>query len=72
MTDGDTIMPEHLDPEFRGLQPIEPAIAQDIVPLEQAEQRYLQWALAQHGGDRQALADKLGVSERTLYRKLSR
>jgi len=72
MADGDTLMPEHLDQEYRGVQPIERAIIQDIVPLEQAEQSYLQWALAQHGGDRQALADKLGISERTLYRKLSR
>lgn len=72
MADGDTIMPEHLDPECMRFQPIERAILQDIVPLEQAEQRYLQWVLAQHSGDRHALAGKLGISERTLYRKLSR
>jgi transcriptional regulator with PAS, ATPase and Fis domain len=70
MTDGDTIMPEHLDPECTGFQLPKRAIPLTIVPLEQAEQRYLQWALAQHGGDRRALADKLGISERTLYRKL--
>ncbi|MFA6922092.1 MAG: sigma-54-dependent Fis family transcriptional regulator [Gallionella sp.] len=67
MADGDTIMPEHLG---AGFQP--GTESQAIVPLEQAEQRYLQWALAQHGGDRHTLADKLGISERTLYRKLSR
>jgi transcriptional regulator with PAS, ATPase and Fis domain len=33
--------------------------------------RYLQWALAHHGGDRKLLADQLGISERTLYRKLA-
>lgn len=70
MADGDTIRPEHLDPACNGCQPREGAIPQSIVPLEQAERRYLQWALVQHGGDRQALADKLGISERTLYRKL--
>ena len=70
MADGDTIMPEHLDPA-RGV-PKADAVSQAIVPLEEAEQRYLQWALVQHGGDRQALASKLGISERTLYRKLSR
>jgi DNA-binding NtrC family response regulator len=31
---------------------------------------YLEWAVATFPGDRQSLAAKLGVSERTLYRKL--
>jgi len=43
----------------------------DIVPLETAGLRYLQWALAHHGGDRRSLAAQLGISERTLYRKLA-
>jgi len=34
------------------------------------EHRYLEWALTRAGGDRAELADRLGVSERTLYRKL--
>jgi transcriptional regulator with PAS, ATPase and Fis domain len=42
-----------------------------IVPLETAELRYLQWALAHHAGDRKSLAEQLGISERTLYRKLA-
>jgi two-component system response regulator HydG len=70
MVDGDTIMPEHLGPECSGFQLHESVMPQSIVPLEQAEQRYLQWALAQQGSDRRALADKLCISERTLYRKL--
>ncbi len=70
MTDGDTILPEHLDPECAEYQ--QEAVSTAIVPLDEAEQRYLHWALAQHGGDRQSLAKKLGVSERTLYRKLGR
>jgi DNA-binding NtrC family response regulator len=41
-----------------------------IVPLEQLEKSYLEWAVATFPGDRQSLATKLGVSERTLYRKL--
>lgn len=41
------------------------------VPLETAELRYLQWALAHHNGDRKSLADPLGISECTLYRKLA-
>ncbi len=69
MVDTDTIMPEHLDPEFTGFQMRERP--KHIVPLEQAEQHYLQWALSQHEGDRITLAEKLGISERTLYRKLN-
>jgi two-component system response regulator HydG len=42
-----------------------------ILPLEQAERRYVRAALAQLGGDRRELARRLGISERTLYRKLA-
>jgi len=41
-----------------------------VVSLAEAEQRYLRWALSRHGADRRALAARLGLSERTLYRKL--
>jgi len=36
------------------------------------ERRYLADALARHGGHRRHTADALGISERTLYRKLKR
>jgi two-component system, NtrC family, response regulator HydG len=42
----------------------------EVIPLEELEQRYLGRVLAEFPGDRQELARKLGVSERTLYRKL--
>ena len=38
--------------------------------LKAAENQHLLAALAQHKGDKKALASALGVSERTLYRKL--
>ena len=38
--------------------------------LAEAERRYLRWALKKIGLDRSALAAHLGLSERTLYRKL--
>jgi transcriptional regulator with PAS, ATPase and Fis domain len=38
--------------------------------LEENERRYLAWALKQHSGDRPSLARRLGVSERTLFRKI--
>ncbi len=42
----------------------------EIVGLEQLEGRYLNWALKQLDGDKALLALKIGVSERTLYRKI--
>jgi two-component system response regulator HydG len=70
MADGDTLLEEHLPPELRSEEAGMPGV-DDIVPLETAELRYLQWALAHHGGDRKSLAAQLGISERTLYRKLA-
>jgi DNA-binding NtrC family response regulator len=42
-----------------------------LLSLEQVERRYVRDALEQLGGDRKALARRLGISERTLYRKLA-
>jgi two-component system response regulator HydG len=70
MADGDTLLVEHLPPELASNAAVMPGM-DAIVPLETAELRYLQWALAHHGGDRKSLAEQLGISERTLYRKLA-
>ncbi len=70
MADGDTLLVEHLPPDLRNESAGMPGV-DAIVPLETAELRYLQWALAHHKGDRKALAEQLGISERTLYRKLA-
>jgi len=70
MADGDTLLPEHLPPEV-GTHPPPAPVVDEIVPLATAELRYLQWALAHHDGDRKSLAKRLGISERTLYRKLA-
>ncbi|MFZ5576199.1 MAG: sigma-54 interaction domain-containing protein [Pseudomonadota bacterium] len=71
MADGDTLLPEHLPPELAAETNMDIADGDMIVPLETAELRYLQWALAHHDGDRKSLAARLGISERTLYRKLA-
>ncbi len=42
----------------------------EIIPLDEMEQRYLLSADNQHKGDRKSLAKKLRISESTLYRKL--
>jgi two-component system response regulator HydG len=48
--------------------PIDP---EELPSLEEVERRYVKLALARLGGDRKALARRLGISERTLYRKLA-
>jgi transcriptional regulator with PAS, ATPase and Fis domain len=51
---------------------INPPQFTQLLPLESLEHHYLRWALASHQGDKRALAHKLGISERTLYRKLEK
>ncbi len=72
LADGDTLKPQHF-PDL--LSNNNTSVSTDIgfgsiIPLEEMEKRYLDWAVATFPGDRQSLAVKLGVSERTLYRKL--
>jgi two-component system response regulator HydG len=68
----ETILPEHLPEEV--LAAARDGAAEqrpnDIVPLEEAERRYLRWALATFPGERRELARRLGLSERTFYRKV--
>lgn len=72
MLDGNTIQPQHLylDSLISSKQAPEPGPLEEIAPLENLEKRYLAWAAKNFQGDRKALAERLGVSERTLYRKL--
>jgi DNA-binding NtrC family response regulator len=73
LAEGDVILPEHLPRECRRSQPPVPAPAApsgDILPLERVEQHYLSWAVDRFSGNHRELADRLGLSERTLYRKL--
>jgi len=72
MADGDTILPRHLPEECRLHAPHPATLVPqgEIVPLEEMETRYLSWAAASFDGDNASLARKLGIAERTLYRKL--
>jgi len=73
LCDGDTILPEHLPAECggEGNRALEPgALPAELIPLEEMERRYLRWSAARFPGDKRALAQVLGVSERTLFRKL--
>ncbi|HEX8988012.1 MAG TPA: sigma 54-interacting transcriptional regulator [Rhodocyclaceae bacterium] len=70
LADGDVVEARHL-PEAMGEIAYCAAAAGEIVTLAEAERRYLRWAVARHAGDRHALARTLGVSPRTLFRKLA-
>ncbi len=43
-----------------------------LLPLRDLEQHYLRWAIETYPSDKSWLAEQLGVSERTLYRKLEK
>ncbi len=73
LCDGDTLLPSHLPEECRQdtLSASEPIGFQGpIRPLKTIEHDYLRWAATRHRGDKRSLARQLGLSERTLYRKL--
>ena len=75
LADGDEIEPRHIldtdnDVEVSPKPQVTDAVG-TWVTLKEHERRYLAWALATYHGDRPALARRLGVSERTLFRKLS-
>ena len=72
LADGDTLSVEHL-PEDCGCAPgaATPDETDDIITLEENEQRYLAALLKRFRGDRTELADRLGISQRTLFRKIS-
>src|SRR5690606_14632790 len=77
LADGEELRVEHLPLELGGIErkgdsvpPVEGAFSvSELRPLAQLEADYLRWAEAR-ATDRVSLARALGVSERTLYRKL--
>ncbi|MDH3522791.1 MAG: sigma-54-dependent Fis family transcriptional regulator [Acidobacteriota bacterium] len=74
LADGDTILPEHLPDECLrpAPGPREMRAADGVRPLAEIELQYVRWAAARIPDDRRVLASRLGLSERSLYRKLSR
>ncbi len=75
LADRELIEPRHLlggrVPEARALSTAGPwPWGDDVLPLAEVEARYVRWAAARLSGDRRRLADALGLSERTLYRRL--
>ena len=80
LVDGPVIRPEHLPDACRDAAATAVASAAQpdagetaggaIQTLEEAERAYLRRVVAAFRGDRRSLARALGVSERTLFRKL--
>jgi DNA-binding NtrC family response regulator len=70
--DGEDIRAEHLPAACRRPRDLILQFQGDVLPLAEAERRYLEWALAQCGGDRRRLAERLGLSSRTVSRRLER
>ena len=78
LADGDVLLPEHFPEQCPPEQCAEGAGApaqQDlrkIMTLEEMERSYLEWQLRHSGLGRRELAERLGISERTLFRKLGK
>jgi DNA-binding NtrC family response regulator len=78
LADNGEIGPEHLGgysyanvaaaPEAAGDAPF---VVDEVLPLASLESRYLAWLKARYPGQRKALAAALGLSPRTLFRKLA-
>lgn len=75
LADGHELLPVHLPTQCQRLEHNkvrhEAAADNEIISLEQVEQRYLQRIMTHYPGERRELAQKLGISERALYRKLA-
>ncbi len=71
LADGSTIGPEHLPDGLRARVPTPAARAwEEVVPLQAVVDDYLLWVHQHFAGDARSLARRLGMSERTLYRRL--
>jgi DNA-binding NtrC family response regulator len=79
LCDGDSIRIEHLPQEvlesvavvLERVGPGTASVAQSLT-LAEMEEATLRQRLHEHGGNRRTLAAALGISERTLYRRLKK
>jgi len=75
LADGEIIDLQHLTAMADDIPPASPnrpdafRIA-EVLDLASVERRYIDWAKSRPGGDPASLAEQLGISQRTLYRKL--
>jgi DNA-binding NtrC family response regulator len=73
LADGDLIRPHHLllGDGAAAETPMDETSGDGIASLEEVERRHLEASLARLGGDKDALARHLGISRRTIDRKLA-
>lgn len=75
--EGDSILPQHLPREVLERPRLDRTpdgrlrFAGDVLPLSAAEHLYIEWARRTLQCSRAELAERLEISERTLYRRLS-
>jgi DNA-binding NtrC family response regulator len=73
LADGDTLSTQHLPEDCHcTAAPAAAGVEDEIVSLEEHERRYLCDLLAGFRGDRTELAERLGISQRTLFRKIGK
>jgi transcriptional regulator with PAS, ATPase and Fis domain len=74
LADDDVILPEHLPTDMAATNNTNATLqlsdSTNILPLDEIERRYLLQVISTFQGDRDQLANKLGISKRTLFRKL--
>ncbi|HVJ14512.1 MAG TPA: helix-turn-helix domain-containing protein [Polyangiaceae bacterium] len=74
LTRFDHLAAEDLPERIKTFEPRHVVVAGDtleeLVPLEEVERRYILRVLQAAGGNKSLAAQRLGVSRRTLYRKL--
>ena len=74
LADGPEILPQHLPEKVKCSRNVtQPSIRFDlnaIIPIREVERRYLNHILACFPCDKNSLSEKLGISQRTLFRKL--
>lgn len=73
LADGDVLLPEHFPSPCNGKvgELRSSKHFRQIMTLEEMEKSYIDWQLQYSGLGREELAERLGISKRTLFRKLS-
>lgn len=74
LADGNVLLPDHFpDPCEKKLETLHSVHKfSDIMTLDEMERSYLEWQVRYSGLGRKELAERLGVSERTLFRKIGK